>query len=73
MIKHYRYDIIGADLNYGVHEHPQKQMRKLGFHVIKSEPFSIADFWIFRVDNDIQEVPGYIDEVSKDFKFSGEA
>lgn len=46
-----------------VREHPQKQMKKLGFNVVKSEPIPIADCWIFEVDNDIENIPEYLVEV----------
>ena len=62
-MKKYRYDLIGADLDYGVKEHPQKQMKKIGFNVVKSEPIPIADCWIFEVDNDIENIPGYLEEI----------
>ncbi len=71
VIKHYRYCLITADWDCGVREHPQKQMSNLGFHVIDSEPFPIGDCWIFRVDNDIPEVPKYLTEIG-DFKFTWE-
>lgn len=63
---------MGAEIDYGISEHPQAQMRKLGFHVIKSEPFPIGDCWWFRVDNDIENVPEYLHEMRGDFKFSDE-
>ena len=72
MVKNYWYDLIGADLNYGINEHPQRQMRKLGFHFIKSEPVSIADCWWFRVDEEPNIIPGYITRLGDDFKFSDE-
>lgn len=64
--------MIGAEIDYGVSKHPQVQMRKLGFHVIKSEPFPIGDCWWFRVDNDIENFPEYLYEMRDDFKFSDE-
>lgn len=70
-MKNYRYDVIGASCDYGVKEFPQAQMRKLGFHVIKSEQVTIADCWFFRVDNDIENIPGYLTELG-DLKFSDE-
>ena len=63
-MKNYRYDIIGADLDYGIKEHPQKQMEKLGFKVVKAEPVPIADCWIFGVENDIEDVPKYLRRIS---------
>jgi hypothetical protein len=71
MIKHYKYDIIGAYYS-GVHEHPQKQMKNLGYNVVKAEPVPIADCWWFRVDNEIENVPDYLILMRNDFKFSNE-
>lgn len=62
-MKKYRYDIICADMICGVKEHPQKQMKKLGFNIVESEPIPIADCWIFGVSNDIENVPKYLAEV----------
>jgi hypothetical protein len=61
-----RYDLIGADLNYNIHQHPQKQMKELSqelnFETIGAEPVSIADCWMFWLesDNENLELPGYI-------------
>jgi hypothetical protein len=61
-----RYDMIGADLNYGVCQHPQKQMmelvKDLNFKVIGAEPVSIADCWMFWLESENKnlELPGYI-------------
>lgn len=71
-MKNYRYDMIDAAVKYGVTIHPQAEMAKLGFKVIKSEPVPIADCWWFRVENDIDFVPGYITEMRPDFQFSDE-
>lgn len=70
-IKHFRYDLWGAD-NAGVHEHPQAQMKKLGFHYVKCEPVPIADCWWFRCDEYPDEIPEYIDIMNDDFRFSEE-
>lgn len=67
----YRYDLIGASL-LGVEEHPQTQMRKLGYKIIKSEPFTISDCWVFRVSNEIKDIPTYLTLVRSDFKFTDE-
>ena len=73
MVKNLHYDLISADLDYDVHEHPQQVVRELGLHVVKAEPFPIGDCWIFRVDNaDAVELPGFITFTSDDFKFSDE-
>lgn len=71
MILNYRYDMISA-YEQGVEEHPQIQMEKLGYKIIKSEPVPIGDCWWFRVANKIRKKPKYLDKMSKDFKFSDE-
>lgn len=63
-MKGYRYDIIGAELNCGVKDHPQKVMKDLGFKVVKCEPVPIADCWLFKVENEIDEVPSYLTELN---------
>lgn len=70
-MKHFRYDIIGAHY-YGVNEHPQTQMKNLGFHWVKSEPVPIADCWWFRCDEYPDSIPSYIDIMKDDFRFSDE-
>ena len=71
-MKNYRYDMIGAFLEHNIQMHPQEDMKRLGFKLLKSEPVSIADCWWFRVENEIENVPDYLDELSEDFKFSDE-
>lgn len=70
-MKNYRYDVIGAHYD-GVSEHPQRQMKNLGYKIIKSEPVSIADCWWFRVENEIDNIPSYLYQMGDDFKFSDE-
>lgn len=71
-MKNYRYDIIGASYYHGVVNHPQVQMKTLGYEVIKSEPVTIADCWWFRVNNEIENTPDYLYPMDDDFKFSDE-
>ena len=72
-MKNYRYCMITADLDDGIHEHPQVAMSNLGFKVIKCEPVSIADCWWFRVENEIEQpLPKCLTELRDDFKFSDE-
>lgn len=70
-MKNYRYDIDGA-IMAGVKEHPQLQMKNLGYEVIKSEPVTIGECWFFRVVNEIEDTPDYLYEMGEDFKFSDE-
>lgn len=71
-MKHYRYDVLGADFDCHIKAHPQDQMRLLGFNVIKSESFPIGDCWFFRVKHEIHELPDYLRELPDNFKFSDE-
>lgn len=71
-MKNYKYDLVGAILDYGIEEHPQVQMKKLGAKIIKSEPVPIADCWWFRIENEINPLPKYLREMSDNFKFSDE-
>ena len=71
MVKNYRCCLDTA-IECKIDEHPQRQMKKLGFHVIKSEPVPIGDCWWFRVDNKINDIPPYLFELNDNFKFSGE-
>lgn len=59
-MKFLRYDVIGSSYA-GIDEHPQTQMKNLGFKLIHSVPQSIADCWWFCVeDYDNIELPNYI-------------
>lgn len=60
------YSVIGADLDYGVHAHPQDEMRRLGFKLLYSIPEPIADGWVFKVSGGPDEVPGYLSELKPD-------
>ena len=72
-MKNYRYDIISADLDFGIKKHPQQQMKELGFEVLKSEPVPIGDCWWFRVEDSQIDIPEYLTPMSDDFRFSDEA
>ena len=71
-IKHFRYDVTSAGMFSDIHEHPQTQMRNLGFHWIKCEPVTVADCWWFRCDEYPKKLPEYIYKMKDDFKFSDE-
>lgn len=64
--------MLEANYYYGIDAHPQRQMQILGASIIKSEPCPVADSWFFRCDHKMQFVPGFIHELSDDFKFSDE-
>ena len=68
----YRYDLIGAYIDYHIHKHPQDDLNDKGLKWIKCEPFSIADCWIFRFDKPIESCPPYLTRISDNFKFSDE-
>lgn len=71
-MKNYRYCLYTATIIEGVKEHPQEQMEKLGYKVIKAEPVPIADSWFFRVENEIENTPNYLFELGDDFAFWSE-
>lgn len=71
-MKNYRYDLISASVDYSIDVHPQVDMKRLGFKVVKSEPVPIADCWWFRAENIPDNLPGYLHEMSDDFRFSDE-
>lgn len=68
-MKHYRYDVLTADIDFGVKLHPQKDMARLGFKVVDSVPVSVAATWIFRVENEIDNMPPYLVDIGDDYKF----
>lgn len=65
---YFKYDLIDSDIKYGVKKHPQEQMKELGFIVVKSQPFTIGDCWIFETTNKPKNLPGYLREI-KHFEF----
>ena len=67
--KQLHYDIWTADLKCGIHEHPQKQMKNLGYNVIGSVPQSIADCWWFTVEEFIKPLPPYLSKMSYNFDY----
>lgn len=53
------YSLIEAQM-CGVFEHPQKQMGKLGFTVLRAEPVPMLDGWEFVVEKIIYPLPIYL-------------
>lgn len=69
-LDYFRYDMIGADIDYGVSVHPQEQMERLGYELVRCEPVPIADCWIFEViKDDSIDPPGYLDRLEGGFDF----
>lgn len=68
----YRYDMLSAYLDHHIKKHPEQDLKDRGYKWIACEPFSIADCWIFRFENEIKDAPSYLVRISDDFKFSGE-
>jgi hypothetical protein len=58
-----RYDMRGAD-DAREFRHPQIVMKRVadrhGFSILKEEPVSIADCWIFTIDKDAGNLPPFI-------------
>ena len=71
-MKNYKYDMICATYHNDVINHPQTQMKALGFDVIKHESVLSEDCWLFRVSNNIDNVPSYLRQLEDDFRFSDE-
>lgn len=69
---HYRYDCIDAGINYHVKKHPQQDLIDRNMSWVKSEPFSIADCWIFRFDHKLDDAPPYMRYIGEGFRFSDE-
>ena len=61
------YSLIEAQM-CGVFEHPQKQMEKLGFTVLRAEPVPMLDGWEFVVEKIIYPLPIYLKGVKTDDK-----
>ena len=64
-----RYDVITAQLSCGIKEHPEIQMKKLGYKVIGSVPQSIADCWWFTVENFIEPLPKYLSKINYNYDY----
>ena len=69
---HYRYDVISADIDYHISKHPQQDLKDRGYKWTKSEPFPIADCWIFRFEKELIDPPKYLTRISDAFSFSDE-
>lgn len=59
------YDGMAA-YYHGVCEHPQRQMKNLGYRVIECEADSMFDRWRFVVEDYIEPFPPYIRKSSGD-------
>lgn len=57
--KQLNYDMYEA-FDMGVNEHPQLQMKKLGYNVIGSVPQSLYDSWWFTVEEFIEPLEPYL-------------
>lgn len=62
------YSIRDAHEN-GIHEHPQTQMKKLGYQVIGSVPQSLYDGWWFTVKEFIEPLPEYLCKMNYNFDY----
>lgn len=63
-----RYCLITASIN-GVNEHPQTQMKNLGYKVLGGVPQSIADCWWFTVEEFIEPLPPYLTKMENGYNF----
>lgn len=53
----------------GIKNHPEIQMKKLGFKLIAAVPQTICDEWWFTVEDSNIELPEYIIEAGYDFGY----
>ena len=67
---YYSYDIVKAELEYGVRVIAPIKMKQLGFTVIKSEPDAVDDVWWFATENTICKYPPYINQLNNEIKFT---
>lgn len=63
------YDMWSAMVSHNVTEHPQIQMKNLGFQVIHSVPQSIADCWWFTVEDFDFSMPPYLREMEYNLNY----
>ena len=62
-----KYWLQGAD-ELGIHEHPIKQMEKLGYKILHGVPQTIGDQWWVTVDRLIEPLPKYLEVMEYDLK-----
>lgn len=62
-----RYDMIGAAIEYHIKDHPQTNMKKMGYKVTNCEPITIADCWIFEVEELIKPLAPYLHVIKSDY------
>ena len=62
------YDVWTAS-NEGINEHPQKQMKNLGYEVLDAVPQSICDGWWFTVKEFIEPLPKYLSKMTYNFDY----
>ena len=67
--KQLHYDIITASLDCGINEHPQLQMKKLGYNVIGGVPQSLGDCWWFTVEEFIEPFPPYLRKMNYNYDY----
>jgi hypothetical protein len=67
--KQLRYDMMTANFNCGVYQHPQKQMMDLGYNIIAAVAQSIGDQWWFTVEDYIEPLPEYLSKMEYDFDY----
>ena len=63
----YRYDLIKADIDYHIKEHPQTDLIKKGLKWERCEPCPIADCWFFEFKKEIINPPPYLEKLNTKF------
>lgn len=62
-----RYDYVGADIDYGVKDHPITNMKNMGYKILQCEPFPIGDCYFFKVEKVIKPLAPYLSIMKKDW------
>lgn len=60
------YDLITASMECQIYDHPERNMRNLGYKIIHAVPQSIADQWWFTVEEYIEPLPPYLKKMEYD-------
>lgn len=72
MNNHYpqlNFDLMTAQLDYGVTERADEHMRKLGYEIIGAVPQSVGDCWWFTVREIIEPLPEYLRPMKYNFNY----
>lgn len=66
--KQLEYDLREAN-ECGINDHPQLQMKRLGYKVIGAVAQSLYDCWWFTVEDFIEPLPPYLTKTKYDYDY----